>query len=483
MSSQYITSYSKDDHDKLESEVAQLQTVRDRIDQEKSEVSGEFSVELTEEKKTESIRFHFEKGAEKEAERARLQAERDKLTQDQKNLKSDVDLFNSLLAKKALLSKMVSYKDVFVILTDRGVQTVKDLSVRMYRFSDQEFSAYESEMNETMKELTDIVISAKTYFGYLEGIMTDESDRSVIMSTAMGLAKLSGDMKSIASRFMTTYNEMGSFTRNLENRLMAAQIITGSGKDISGEMEQFKEVFHEVHHKIKIPKESAAGVASMIYLAKRYDGTYPYENLQTFTGVTPSYEAAAVMATMDRPVQATVEKFKGMRAIFTGWGYTTSEDVELSSAYIAISDFQPNEIKDKVSAIIDTMRNYLEYPLVASTVIATVPVMESNETLDLLRKAFNILQRNLSGFENSELMAIAVNLIHGIRNELIRKVSSQAPTPAVASTPYHFYYMPYPMLFPMFLPMMMIQGSYYSTFSGIGGVHPAHIHSVGGFSG
>lgn len=467
----------------METEVAQLQTIRDRIDQEKSEVSGEFSVEFSEEKKTESIRFHFEKKKERESELGRLQAERDKLTQDQKKLKSDEDLFNSLLGKKAMLSKMVSYKEIYVSLTDRGVQIVKDLSVRMYRFSDQEFSVYENEMDETLKELTDIVNSAKNYFGYLEQIMNNDSDRSVIMSTAMGLAKISGDMKSIASRFMTTYNEMGAFTRNLENRLMAAQIITGSGKDISGEMEQFKEVYHEVHHKIKIPKESAAGVASMIYLAKRYDGTYPFENLQTFVGVTSSYESAAVMATMNRPVQDTVQKFKGMRSIFTGWGYNTSEDVELSSAYIAISDFQPSEIKDKLSAIIDTMRNYLEYPLVASTVVATVPVMESNETLDLLRKAFNILQRNLSGFENSELMAIAVNLIHGIRNELIRKVSSQAPTPAVTSTPYHFYYMPYPMLFPMFMPMMMIQGSYYSTFSGIGGVHPAHIHSVGGFSG
>lgn len=479
-----MNTYSKDEHDKLQNDINQIQAIMDRINKDKEAIRSDYSVEMQEEHKTSSIRFHFEKKDKKEAERQEFQEEMNKLTGEQKDLKSQEDLLNSLLEKKALLSRMISYKDIYVLLTDKGVQEEKDLSVRVYRFSDEEFSVYEGEMNETLKELTNIVQSAKSYFDYLENVMDyDGSQRSVLMSTSMSLAKIAGDTNTIATRFMSTYNEMGSFTRNFENRLMASEIITGSGKDISSEMAQFKEVFHEVHHKIKVPRESAAGVASMIYLARRYDGTYPYENLQTFLESTKSYESAAVMATMNRPAQDTLQKFTGMRAIFTGWGYNASEDVELSSAYIAISDFQPSEIRDKLSAVIDTMRNYLEYPLVASTVIATVPVMESNETLDLLRKAFNILQKNLSGFENSELMAVAVNLIHGIRNELVRNVSAQAPTPAVSATPYHFYYMPYPMLFPMFMPMFMIQGSYYSTFSGIGGVHPAHIHSVGGFSG
>jgi len=37
--------------------------------------------------------------------------------------------------------------------------------------------------------------------------------------------------------------------------------------------------------------------------------------------------------------------------------------------------------------------------------------------------------------------------------------------------------------FPMFYPLIIVHSSYYSTFGGMGGAHPAHVHGVGGFMG
>jgi hypothetical protein len=37
-----------------------------------------------------------------------------------------------------------------------------------------------------------------------------------------------------------------------------------------------------------------------------------------------------------------------------------------------------------------------------------------------------------------------------------------------------------PVFFLWYAPLIMVHSSYYSTFSGIGGVHPAHVHGYGG---
>ena len=476
----YLNIYSKDDYDGLKSEISQMEELSRQISSEKEEFQKERAELEEEEQKEHSIKFHLEKKAKKEELEGEVQKQETEVQDVYKTEKSEEDRLNQLMSKKSLLNSLVPYNQMYIFLTDKGKLCVHDLALRLYRFSDEDFTNYENDISTTMNQLNDIVKTAKIYYAYLEGTIPDVEQKSTLLSTAIGLAKFRDDIAVMENKFHTVYENMGSFTKNVENRLMATEILTGSGKDIASDMDEFTEVFKKVRHESHIPRESATAVAAIIYLSRRYDGTYPFDNLDEFRKITPSYESAAIMASINKDVNDTRDKFVKMKAIFSQWGYDESEDMELSSAYVAISELQPDEIKDKLSVIINAIKNYLEYPLVASTVVATVPVMESNETLDLLSKAYNILENNVAGFERSEIMAAAVSLVHGIRNELITNVDSKA---TVTNTPYHFYYMPSPFLFPFFLPMLMVQGCYYSTFSGIGGVHPAHIHSVGGFSG
>jgi hypothetical protein len=70
-------------------------------------------------------------------------------------------------------------------------------------------------------------------------------------------------------------------------------------------------------------------------------------------------------------------------------------------------------------------------------------------------------------------------MVHGIRNELVKELD---PTAKIANTPVQFTYSPRG-FFPMYYPLIIVHSSYYSTFSGLGGAHPAHVHGVGGFMG
>ena len=59
------------------------------------------------------------------------------------------------------------------------------------------------------------------------------------------------------------------------------------------------------------------------------------------------------------------------RALFNAWGYDMSEDTELSSAYLTISDLGPDDVKTKLNILIDALKNHLEYPLVAAAILAS----------------------------------------------------------------------------------------------------------------
>ncbi|HKS60014.1 MAG TPA: hypothetical protein VJS68_04475, partial [Thermoplasmata archaeon] len=63
--------------------------------------------------------------------------------------------------------------------------------------------------------------------------------------------------------------------------------------------------------------------------------------------------------------------------------------------------------------------------------------------------------------------------IHGIKSESIGTLDTTA-----ASSPAGFMYAPSQRL--LFMPLMVGHQFYFSTFSGIGGVHPGHVHVAGG---
>jgi len=196
--------------------------------------------------------------------------------------------------------------------------------------------------------------------------------------------------------------------------------------------------------------------------------------------LTSSYESAAILSIDNVPVDELTNKFRSFKTLFNSWGYQTSDDTELSSAFLAVSGLTPDELKTKLTIIVDALKAYLEYPLVAASVLSSIQVLEANETLDLMEKAYSVLSQYATGMERSELLSLAVRMIHGMKNELVKELDSTAK---VTRTPVQFTYIPTGAFFIYYVPLIVVHSSYYSTFSGIGGFHPAHVHGVGGFAG
>jgi hypothetical protein len=270
--------------------------------------------------------------------------------------------------------------------------------------------------------------------------------------------------------------------------MMAAEIITSSradpsqpstNSDLQSLSESLVSLDSELRNHAKVPQQLSAGIAATIMAGRRFDGTYPTDRFVEFSRRTPSFESAAILSTANVPLDPLAGKFQSFREIFESWGYEASEDTELASAYLAISDLGPADVHTKMTIILDALKNYLEYPLVASAILVSIPTLEANETLDLMEKAYSLLAPLAPSLERSELVSLSVRMVHGIRNELVKELDSTAK---ITNTPVQFTYGG-GVFFPMYYPLIIAHSSYYSTFSGMGGAHPAHVHGVGGFMG
>src|SRR3989442_1804383 len=191
--------------------------------------------------------------------------------------------------------------------------------------------------------------------------------------------------------------------------------------------------------------------------------------------MTRPYESAAILSVMNDPSNQLPSKFQCFRSMFGLWGYQISEDTELASAFLAISDLGPDDVRLKMSIIVTALKNYLEYPLVASAILTSIPTLEANETLNLMEKAYSQLWSFAIGLDRSELVSLSVRMIHGIKNELVEKLD---PTAKILKTPVQFTHAPSNIFFGYYAPLIIVHSIYYSTFSGIGGFHPAHVHGV-----
>ena len=100
-----------------------------------------------------------------------------------------------------------------------------------------------------------------------------------------------------------------------------------------------------------------------------------------FSKITSSYESAAILSIFNVPTDQLEVKFQAFRLLFNSWGFEVSEDTELASAYLSISDLGPDDVNLKLSIIENGLRNYLEYPLVASALLASISTLEANELL------------------------------------------------------------------------------------------------------
>lgn len=514
----YVLTTTQQDHDAALAEVQRLSQVTDQMQTIKPEVES-MSTEFEEDqKRAESFLFHFEKKEEKEALQQKIESEQSSLSQEGLQLAALESNLNKLIQEKSLVDRMVQYGGGYISLTGLGTIILSDLEVRAYRVDDEEFSAFVDEIKSTYAELRSVVQRSSWYVSVVRANianideLSDENDDTgerddetppatgnmadvwmstqpqpqykvrsppIVWSVSIGLGKLQGDPTQIAQRFAQATGALGHFKSSEPNKLMAEEVMTALGQPVpslAGDLQNLDKTLRER----KVPQELSAGIASTILAGRMYDGSYPTDRFWQFKTVTSSYEAAAILAVMNLPYQDMVTRFTDYRSTFASWGYTPSEDTEVASAYLAIGQLDPDGVKDKVKYAISQLSNYLEYPLVAAAILASIPVFEVHEVLDLMEKAVTLLSGYTIGLERSEVVALAVRMIHGVRNEIVKQIDPTAP---LANTPIQFTYAPHPGFFLWYSPIITAHHTYFSTFSGIGAFHPAHSHGIGGFAG
>ncbi len=457
----------------LQQEVGQLQDAQLAlaVDTSKRDAAADLVGEDT--RKSHSILFRLEGVDHENATLERLGQEQAALKNIDDNLAKRQQDFAQLLVKKALLSSVTSYGGGYVGVTTPGRMALRDLNVALYRVGDEEFSAYWEQARKIDTELWSITNQAALLQAPLAQSLADV-DPSYLWAVSIGVAKAGGDPQERLEDFLATYRGITPLSDNLENRLMSAEILSVLPSPLSDRLDALSPLLDKMRE-FDVPSDAALGVASILLLGRRADGTYATDPLQHFLTVSPSYEAAALLAIVNVPYEELVAKFGALKSLFASWGYSGSEDTELSSAYLATSDLPVDTVSPKLAIISHGMAGYLQYPLVASSILASIPTLEANETLNLLEKAYEILGQRTGPMSQAELMCLAVRLIHGID---VKSVNELDATAGRAPIQPGFSYVGIPPI--LWMPVLITHGVYYSTFSGIGGAHPAHVHAWGG---
>ncbi len=481
----YISVLQKEQYDAVSAEISDLAKVDEELSREIAEERSSRALLEEDDRKTHSILFHFKSEENQKIGLERAEAQKTVALKE----KADVDKVESkirdLLQKKSMIDRMVPYDGRYVSLTGLGVITLNDLNVRNYRVSETGFSDFIQERMVTFNELRTIAHKG----GYYVSVLNNEypgTELSELWSVSIGLGKLLGDPNQISERFLLALDMVEQFGSNLENKMMAAEIMTASkvnpsqvpaNSDLQSLVESLKSLEDKARHDADVPRELSVGVAATILFARRYDGTFPIDKLAEFSKVTLSSESAAILSVLDVPFGQVHSKFLQFRYLFGTWGYGESEDTDLASAYLAISDFTQDEVKDKMNIILSALKNYLEYPLVATAILASIPTLEANETLDLMEKGSTLLGNYAPTLGRSELISLSIGMIHGIKNELVKALD---PTAKITMTPIQFTYVPSILFFRYRAPLILAHSYYHSTFSRLGGAHPAHMHGFGG---
>ena len=468
-----IQLFTNDQAQQLAQEVSQLEQARNSMLQEssqKDQLSGQVGEDT---RRTHSILFHLEGADHQHAQLERLQQEQAALTRLNSDLAQRQQDFAQLLVKRALQAAITPYDGRQVAITTHGRVALRDLTVRLYRVSDQDFTAYWTQSQKVDSDLIGVANQGAQYERALVAGLGG-LDPSYLWAVSIGMAKAPGDPQTRLDAFLAAYRGLGPYASNVENQLMAAEVLSVLPKPLAENLPRIAETKNLVQG-ARVPSEAALGVAAILLLGERADGSLPLPGLQNFLRHTPSYEAAALMAVVNRPFSETEERFHYLRDRFLGWGHSQSEDTELSSAYLAISELPLDTTSSKLAIISHGLAGYLQYPLVGSAILASIPVLEANETLNLLEKAYEILGRRTGPIPQAEGICLAIRMIHGIDVRTVDELdSAQAVPPAVAN----FTYGNAPPM--LWMPVYVSHGFYYSTWSGIGGPHPAHAHTWGG---
>jgi hypothetical protein len=456
-------------------EVQDLGSVRDAILKDGAD-HARLAAELQREtQRTHSILFHFESRQHQDADKSGASQAMDQLRATDADMQAREQAFAQLSAKRSLLDAVSAYNNGYVGLTGLGAMAVRDMGVAMYRAQDDPFSAYWTQAQLVNGELDDLSNQSAGFMMGLSGALPSV-DRTYLWAIAIGLAKTGGDAPQKVPNFLTAYQSLAPIANNEENRLMSAEILSSSTQP-SADSAQLLRGLDTIVRKLGVPKESSLGVASILLLGRRQDGSFADASLAQTLRWTQSYESAALLAVVNKPLQDLSSKFVATRQIFQSWGYEPSEDLELSAAYLTVSDLPIEGVGTKLGIIARGLGTYLRYPLVGASILASIPVLEANETLNYLEKAYETLGRRTGPLAQPELICLSIRLLHGIQVASVSELDATAVARAAAGPGYYGG----PRF--LFVPLIVAHGYYFGTYSGIGGMHPGHLHTAGGFSG
>jgi hypothetical protein len=469
-----VRQMSPDQMRQVQADVQRLQQTHAALVQEaaqRGQVAGALAGDT---RRSHSILFHLEGVDRQHATLERLQQEQAALKSLDDDYARRQQDFAQLLTQQALLDTSCAFDGGYVAITPAGRVALRDLDVRLYRVGDEEFGAYWTESQKVDQELVAIASQGAALVAPLVGALPGV-DRSYLWAVAIGMAKSAATPSDQLTRFVAAYRAISAMSPNIENRLMAAEVVTVTPHTVEEAVAALGQLKPQAR-RFGVPDDAALGVAAILLLGQRADGTFATDPLKMFLRVTHSYEAAGLLAIVNVPFEALRAKFDNLRGLFGSWGYAGTEDAELSSAYLAISDLPADSVAPKMAILTRGLAGYLQYPLVASAILASIPVLEANETLNLMEKAYEILGQRTGPMTQAELICLAVRAIHGIQVATVNELDPTAKaTPSAAPG---FSYVGRPPVF--WAPVFIANGLYYSTFSGIGGAHPGHVHTWGG---
>ena len=470
---------TQDMYHNLETNVAALDTAQQALNQETAQRVGLTLDVETENRRTHSVLFHFESKEKQSGEVQREQQDEARLHALDEDLAKKQRDFAELVAQRSLRDTLTPCGAGYVGFTALGVVATRKLGLALYRAGDAEFTTYWAQAQQIQQEMDDLAASASGYYPRMSTSISG-ADPSQLWGISIGLGKAQPDPAQGAPSFVGAYDALIGLSTNVENRLMSAEIVVSKGSPVDDSVSAIRSILKDLRN-VDLPAESALGVASILWIGQRADGTIALPNLQQFLSLTRSYESAALLAILNVPFDQLSAKFQSLRAMFGSWGYRPSEDVELSSAYLAVSELPADGISTKLGILAKGLSTYLEYPLVAASVLASLGTLEANETLNYLGEAYDVIGRRATELGQSELICLAVRMLHGIRDDLLRPLDATAAIPPatpsmVGRTGFygpHFFY----------VPIIVAHNAYYSTYSGVSGVHPGHIHGFGGGGG
>ena len=153
----------KADYDQAAAEIANMEQVNQRLEQEKAADVGAQRAVAEDEKKVRGLLFDLHGQEYKEAGRQKLEADMDTLSKDEVPLSADEARISDYIQRKSVLDQLVPYGDEYLSLTGSGVFMLNALNARTSRVSDMEFSDFVQETKETDAELRGIAQRASLY--------------------------------------------------------------------------------------------------------------------------------------------------------------------------------------------------------------------------------------------------------------------------------------------------------------------------------